>query len=407
MSNYKKEASITPPIFDGSNFVYWKVKTTTYLQSLGTKVWDIMEGGYTFPSTTPTDTAGKKQYETNAKAINTLLGSLSQSEFVKVMQLKIAKEIWDKILLSYEGDDQMRLSNRMKNLGEEIKEVTLVEKVLRSLSFKFESKVSSTEEKQNLQSITMSQLHRILSAFEMRKGGPLDMREATFKSSGKGEYNELGHTSEGKQESNFVKNLQRGSGRFRGKLPFKCFACGRVDHCATKCPHKDKLDKGKEPVKWNKKQNVSKNSYYTHEDNDGFSNSDEDEHCNDYRLLMALEDDDFLDAIDEDGLYEEISKLKICLEEKSMIIDTLTFQLAEREKHNEKLECEIVGLTKDIEKTKALNVRFAKGSETLDEIIKVQRSPLIKTGLGYSKEASQAQKPSSSKSYLDAARKSE
>jgi len=29
---------------------------------------------------------------------------------------------------------------------------------------------------------------------------------------------------------------------------------------------------------------------------------------------MAFEDDDFLDAIDENDLYEEISKLKICLE---------------------------------------------------------------------------------------------
>ena len=77
---------------------------------------------------------------------------------------------------------------------------------------------------------------------------------------------------------------------------------------------------------------------------------------------MAFEDDDFLDALDEDGLYEEISKLKICLEQKNMIIDTLTFQLAETEKHNEKLECEIVGLSKYTEKTKALNLRFAKGS---------------------------------------------
>ena len=51
-----------------------------------------METGYTFPSTTPTDTTGKKQYETNAKAINTLLGSLSQSEFVKVMKLKQQKK---------------------------------------------------------------------------------------------------------------------------------------------------------------------------------------------------------------------------------------------------------------------------------------------------------------------------
>ena len=45
----------------------------------------------------------------------------------------------------------------------------------------------------------------------------------------------------------------------------------------------------------------------------------------------------FLDDLDEDDLYEENSKLKICLEEKNMIIDTLTYQLAEREKHNERL----------------------------------------------------------------------
>ena len=73
-----------------------------------------------------------------------------------------------------------------------------------------------------------------------------------------------------------------------------------------------------------------------------------------------------------------------------MIIDTLTYQLAEKEKRNEKLECEIVGLRKDLEKTKYLNLRFAKGSKTLNEIIKVQCSPLIKTSLGYTEEASKA-----------------
>ena len=67
----------------------------------------------------------------------------------------------------------------------------------------------------------------------------------------------------------------------------------------------------------------------------------------------------------------------------------------------------VLTLRKDIKKKKALNLRFAKGSETLDEIIKVQCSPLIKTGLGYTEETSQAQKPSTSKSYLEAARRSE
>ena len=91
-----------------------------------------------------------------------------------------------------------------------------------------------------------------------------------------------------------------------------------------------------------------------------------------------------------------------------MIIDTLTYQLAEREKHNEKLECEIVGLRKDLEKTKSLNLRFAKGSENLNEIIKVQCSPLIKTGLGYAEEASQSQKSSTStKRYIGATKTNE
>ena len=43
------------------------------------------------------------------------------------------------------------------------------------------------------------------------------MREATFEVSA----NELGYISEGEDEVNFVKNLEWGSGRFKGKLPFK------------------------------------------------------------------------------------------------------------------------------------------------------------------------------------------
>ena len=288
------------------------------------------------------------------------------------MQYKSTKEIQDKIVLSYEGDEQVKraklqtlmiqyenlrmhndenvanyflrvdeIVNCMKNLGDETKEAVVVEKVLRSLSPRFESKVSEIEEKENLRNLTMSQLHRILTAYGMRKGGPSDRREATFKTSGKGNYYELGHASEDEEESNFVKNLQRGIGRFRGKLPFKCFACERVGHYVAKCPHKDK---GKEPVRWNKKQIATKKSYYTHEDSDGLSNSDEDEGGNKYKLLMAFEDDDYIDAINVDGFYEEISRLKTCLEEKNMIIDTLQIQLDKKEQSLEKLECEIVGL---------------------------------------------------------------
>ena len=72
----------------------------------------------------------------------------------------------------------------------------MVEKVLRSLSPRFESKVSAIEEKENLQNLKMSQVHGILTAYEMRKGGPSDRREANFKASSKGDYYESGHISE-------------------------------------------------------------------------------------------------------------------------------------------------------------------------------------------------------------------
>ena len=59
--------------------------------------------------------------------------------------------------------------NRMRSLGETITDTTLVEKVLRSLTSKFDSKVSAIEERQDLQTLTIVQLHGILTAFEMRK----------------------------------------------------------------------------------------------------------------------------------------------------------------------------------------------------------------------------------------------
>eukprot|EP00253_Pinus_taeda_P010855 PITA_10855 len=240
MSNQEREVSIRPPIFDGSNFVYLKIRTTTYLQLLGIDVWGIVEGGYTYPSATPTDTAGRKKYELNAKADTILLGSLLQSEFVKVKRAKLQTLRIRYETLKMHSNESIanyflridEIVNCMRNLGEEIKEVVLVEKVLRSLYTKFESKVSAIEEKEDLQKITMTHLHRILTAFEMRKGGPSDMREAAFKVStnGKEKLSESGYISEEEYEVNFLKNLERVSGRFKDKLPFKCFSCGRVGH---------------------------------------------------------------------------------------------------------------------------------------------------------------------------------
>ena len=72
------------------------------------------------------------------------------------------------------------------------------------------------------------------------------------------------------------------------------------------------------------------------------------------------EKDTFMDALEENDFLDEINQLKICLEKSKISIETLKNQLEEKEKHNEKLECEIVSLRKEIEKVKTLNLRLLK-----------------------------------------------
>jgi hypothetical protein len=58
--------------------------------------------------------------------------------------------------------------NEIIGSGEEIKESAIVQKVLRSLPLIFDPKILALEERADLDSIRMDELHGIFTAYEMR-----------------------------------------------------------------------------------------------------------------------------------------------------------------------------------------------------------------------------------------------
>jgi hypothetical protein len=151
----------------------------------------------------------------------------------------------------------------MKSLGEKIEEPYLVQKILRSLLDRFNLKVFAIEELNYLKTLEFDQLLGTLIAYEMRivKDKPTS-REASFKA----DKNEDSEPDE--IEAKFVKRLKKGLGKYKGKLPLKCFNCGNIGHFANKFPHKrndqtfddEEKHKHKNFFKENKKKSLCVNN---------------------------------------------------------------------------------------------------------------------------------------------------
>jgi hypothetical protein len=110
-----------PSVFYGEDYCMWSDKMRHHLTSLHASIWDIVEFGAQVPS------MGDEAYDLdevtqirhfNSQATTILLASLCREEYNKVQGLKSAKEIWDMLKTTHEGDEVTKITKRETIEGE-------------------------------------------------------------------------------------------------------------------------------------------------------------------------------------------------------------------------------------------------------------------------------------------------
>ena len=170
--------------------------------------------------------------------------------------------------------------NVIRGLGGKLKEREVADKVLRTFPMKYDSKVSTLEEQNDLDIVTLDELHGIITAYEMRTGqNDPSRKEVAFKAINESKKSEAPYKNHleisDDEEALFIKKLERGTGKYKGNLPFKCFNYGRVWHFSNKCPYPKQKDSDheescchKDKTMGKKKFKKNKKNFYSKEDSD-------------------------------------------------------------------------------------------------------------------------------------------
>ncbi|GJW75544.1 zf-CCHC domain-containing protein [Tanacetum coccineum] len=366
-----------PPLFESDGFIYWKNRFETYVKSKDLDLWHVITDGDFPPIQFNPETKKdeivsfhkqnddlKKKLAKNNEAKMVIYNALPRKEYERIFMCQTAKEIWDTLLITHQGNNQVKANKidllvqqyeqfmipeeesidnafakfntiitSLKALDEGFSSKNCVRKFLRALHPKWRAKVTAIEESKNLTTLSLDELIGNLKVYEevIKKDSETvkskreQSRSIALKAR-KESSDEDSSTSDSEDEEyamavrNFKKFFKR-QGRFvrqpyeerksfqrnkddkNGKSERKCFKCGDPNHLIGECPKQLKYQNQKAFVggSWSD------------------SDDDEEEKTKDEKCLMAKDSNEVLSeteyfsddqsSIDENDLDSEYSRL--------------------------------------------------------------------------------------------------
>ncbi|GJX59177.1 hypothetical protein Tco_0290567 [Tanacetum coccineum] len=199
-----------PPLFESDGFIYWKNRFETYVKSKDLDLWHVITDGdfppiQNNPKTKKDEVVPfhkqnddlKKKLAKNNEAKMVIYNALPRKEYKRIFMCQTAKEIWDTLLITHQGNNQVKANKidllvqqyeqfmipeeesidnafakfntiitSLKALDEGFSSKNCVRKFLRALHPKWCVKVTAIEELKNLTTLPLDEFIGNLKVYE-------------------------------------------------------------------------------------------------------------------------------------------------------------------------------------------------------------------------------------------------
>ena len=264
------------PKFDG-DYEHWAMLMENLLRSK--EWWDLIETGFTRPESDAILTEAQKtelaeKTVKDHKVKNYLFASIDKTILKTILKKETSKELWDSMKRKFQGNERvqsaqlqrlrrsfeilemkmgetittyfarvMEVANDMRNLGEDMPDAKVVEKILRTLVDKFTYVVCAIEESNDIKEMMVDGLQSSLMVHEQKLSKNTgDEHAMKVEDQWRSDYGRGRGRSQGTSRGRGRGGVQ---GRGRGNTSYnkehiECYKCHKFGHFKFECPSWEK-----------------------------------------------------------------------------------------------------------------------------------------------------------------------